>query len=91
VLGGDEQKDTKRTKGRLESLFPSFSSVDSRICSTDARGLVFVYFAFRGYIPSAVATPAGAARLMWLAEDDLREDEHHVAGPDAWSLRRERV
>jgi hypothetical protein len=81
----------KRRERRLVSLFASLSSVDSRIRSTDARGFVFVYFAFRGYIPSAVATPAVAARLMWLAEDDLREDEHHVAGPDAWSLRRERV
>jgi hypothetical protein len=66
VLGGYEQKETKRTKGRPVSSFVSLSSVDSRICSTDARGFLFVYFAFRGYIPSAVATPAVAAVLRSL-------------------------
>ena len=50
MLGGPEQKATKRTKGACAS-FPSLSSVDSRVRSTVGRGFVFrVFRVFRGYI-----------------------------------------
>src|SRR2546427_457936 len=62
VLGGFEQKETKRTKGRPTSLFPSLSSVDLG-CVT-RLGAVFFFGVFRvflGYIPT-VLIPAQRER-----------------------------
>jgi hypothetical protein len=44
-----------------------------------------VFRVVRGYIPSAVASPAVAANLEILAGDCLREDENHAVEPDRWS------
>ena len=40
VPGCFEQKETKRTKGRLASSFPSLSSVDPRVRSTDGADFI---------------------------------------------------
>ena len=67
MLGGFEQKQTKRTKRELPSLFPSFSSVDYRARSTVGRRFVFV--CGLGYISGAMARPAVAASRQILAGD----------------------
>ena len=40
---------------------------------THGRGLLRVFRAFRGYIPSAATSPAVAARMEILAGEDLRQ------------------
>ena len=50
VLGGFEQKETKRTKGRPTSLFPSLSSVDLGCVTRLGADFLFgVFRVFRGY------------------------------------------
>src|SRR5437867_8005120 len=62
VVGGFEQKETKRTKGRPTSLFPSLSSVDLGCVTRLGADFPFrVFRVFRGYIPT-VLIPAGRER-----------------------------
>src|SRR2546427_2593135 len=87
VLGGFEQKETKRTKGRPTSLFPSLSSVDLGCVTRLGADFLFgVFRVFRGYIPTVLipAQRERSCRPIWLRARGRRflSDALWIAEPD---------